>query len=239
MLRYPEAPPLGRSRYGVHHPCGFTLASIQVRRPRHIPAGISHLRLGRAPDPHLASWNRLLIDPTMWAARADPKWHGLAGTALGLGGVPGVVPFAALFRASSCCVFPRRATHMPFSRTRPPREFCPGERLSRSIKGLRLDSRSRAWGWASGHSRRQAVPADGARTGRCCPGFCLFQVFGHEEPLAFLRAFSHAPAGSRHLGRSVGLWVPLPVASAHELGPWRGRSAACCRGQRLDQSGSR
>lgn len=166
-----------------------------------IPAGLP-TKAGWAPDPHPAFRHRLVIGPSMWVARAGPRSHGLIGT----GSVPtalmGFWPFAALFRASSCRVFPRRATHLPLSRTRPPREFCPGEQPSRSIKGLRSDGSSRAWSWASGHSRRQAVPADRHRPGHGCLGLLLFQVFGHEDPLAFLRAFSRAPAGSRHLGRS-------------------------------------
>lgn len=90
-------------------------------------------KAGRAPDPHLESRDRPLNDPSKWAATAGREGHGLAGTGPGPDGVPGVAPFAALVLASSCGVFPRRSAHVSFTRTRPPRGFCPGERPSHSI----------------------------------------------------------------------------------------------------------
>lgn len=87
---------------------------------------ISPTYVGRAPDPHLVTWNRPSSNPTEWVVLTAPKWHGLVGTRLRPDGVPGVPPFAALFRALGRCVFPRRSTHLPFSHTRPPRGFVRG-----------------------------------------------------------------------------------------------------------------
>lgn len=180
-----------------------------------------------------------MIGPTKGSpepVRGCMAWPGLLHSP---DGVPGVVPFAALFRASSCRAFPRRATHLPLSRTRPPREFCPGEQPSRSIKGSEVRRLFTGLGlgfWAfptpsctrrsasAGPLLPWAFPLPGFRTGGSARlSSSVFSCTG--------RVSSPGPV--------VGLWVPLPVASAHELGPWRGGSAACCRGQRLDQSGSR
>lgn len=133
-------------------------------------------------------------------------------------GVHGVVPFAVLFPASSCPAFPRGSTHLPFSLTRPPRGFCPGEWPSLSVRSG-VDGHSWAWGWASGHSRRQAVPADRHRPGHSCLGLFLFQVFGHEDPARLSSSVFACTGRVSSPGPVISLRIPLPVASAHELGP--------------------
>lgn len=133
-------------------------------------------------------------------------------------GVPGVVPFAVLFPASSCRAFPRGSTHLPFSLTRPPRGFCPGEQPSLSVSSG-VDGHSRAWGWASGYSRHQAVPADRHRPGQSCLGLFLFQVFRHESSARLSSSVFACTGRVSSPGPVASLRIPLPVASAHELGP--------------------
>lgn len=229
MLRYPEAPPPGRSRFGVRHPCGFPLASMQVKRPSHIPAGTSPRRLGRASDRHLATRNRLSNDPSI-AGRARPVPSGMAW--------PGPIPVPTAFLGfcpSQSCSGHRVAARF---REAQPTCHCPARahpggfvrgngRRFRSVLGLTVIHGLGAG--LLGIPDAKLCPPIGIGRANPALGFSSSRFSDTRVPLAFLRAFSHAPAGSRHLGRSPASGYRFRSHPLMSLARG-GRSAACCGG---------
>jgi len=119
------------------------------------------------------------------------------------------------------CAFPRQSTHVPLDLRLPTPPFSRGaghQELMR-VEVYRPGNPPRLLGFPTGN--RPVWPG--------CPGLCLFQVFRRLGP--FIAAGRAGRVSSPW--PATGLWVPLPVPDARELGR---RSCASPALQRMVQA---
>jgi len=166
MLRCPQAPLAGLSRYGVGSPWRFFAWRGYVTDGLDVPAGNPPTNQAAWPSTSIArggSFVACTMIATYRTRTARTAWPGR--DLLDPDGAPGVVPFAVLILPAGLGAFP--ANHPTCRLSMPAPVFWPGGRPPRSVTDNQAADQG-ALGAASGLSGGQAAPAI---AGRSCLGF--------------------------------------------------------------------